>query len=107
MSDTAFVGNTNLLELIGLGLAIDDTFVNDAAVTVTVKTAAGVNVVGPAWPIPMVYVAASDGVYRSILQDSLPFVAGDEYVAYINVDAGVDRIGHWEFEFTPVTRVDV
>jgi hypothetical protein len=101
---TVFVGNTNVLELLGLKSAIEDAFVNDADVTVTVKDKAGEEVAGQTWPTTMDYLAASDGNYRAIVKDTIQFVHDKEYRAFIEVDAGADRIGHWEFKFTPTVR---
>ncbi|RWH86448.1 MAG: hypothetical protein EOR77_21610 [Mesorhizobium sp.] len=98
------VGNTNIIELSGLKSAIEDSYVNDADVIVTVKDAAGTNVSGQTWPAAMAYVADSDGLYRGILEDDLGLVDGTTYTAHIDADAGTNRIGHWEFAFVPKTR---
>jgi len=103
---TAFVANTNLLTLVGLQDHITDLYINSATVIVTVKDQNGVNVLGMTWPATMNYVAASNGNYRLALEADLAFVAKRNYTAYIEVDAGSDRIGHWEFKFKPETRVD-
>lgn len=101
---TAFVANTNLLELIGLTSAIEDEFINDATVTVTIKDGVGNNVTGATWPLAMDYVTASDGNYRTILTHELAFAHNAKYVAAIDADGGTNRIGHWEFPFRPATR---
>ncbi len=101
---TVFVANTNVLELLGLKSAIEDEFVNDATVTVTVKNKAGENVTGQTWPTTMDYVAASEGDYRAILEDDLKLEAGKDHTAFIEVDAGADRVGHWEYKFKPIVR---
>ncbi len=100
----AFVANTNLLELKGLKSAAEDTFIDDADVTVTVKDGEDTNVEGQTWPATMDYVDGSDGDYRTVIQDDVEFVAGETYYAHIEVDAGTDRIGHYEFAFVPKTR---
>lgn len=102
---TAFVANTNVLELIGLRSNINDTYINDATVTVTIKDADGVEVTGETWPLTMDYVAASNGNYRAILVDGLALVGKRKYVAYISADGGTDRIGYWRFEFKPQDRI--
>ena len=101
---TAFVANTNVLELQGLHSEIEGAYVNDATVTVTVKDEDGVAVTGQTWPLTMQYVATSQGDYRAILKDTLALVAKQNYFAFIDVNAGIDRVGHWEFKFKPVTR---
>jgi hypothetical protein len=103
---TAFVANTNLLTLVGLKDHITDAFISTATVTVTVKDQNGSPVSGMTWPATMSYVAASDGNYRLALEDDLALIAKRNYTAFIEVDAGAARIGHWEFRFKPETRVD-
>jgi hypothetical protein len=100
---TAFVANTNLLELSGLKNVAAGTFINDATVTVTVKKA-GTNVAGASWPLTMDYVAASDGIYRAVLSEDLALVARTHYTAFIDADGGDGRVGHWEFDFRAETR---
>lgn len=102
---TAFVANTNVLELIGLKDEVAEAFINDATVTVTIKDILeDEEVEGETWPLAMVYVTASDGDYRAILSDELSLVAKRKYLAYIDADGGADLIGHWEFHFSPKTR---
>jgi hypothetical protein len=102
---TAFVANTNVLELTGLTSNIEEAFINDATVTVTVKDTADVDVTGETWPVTMDYITDSDGNYRAILIDALPLVGNRKYIAHISADGGEDRIGYWKFEFTPQDRV--
>ncbi|MER9355555.1 hypothetical protein NKI61_19995 [Mesorhizobium sp. M0514] len=104
MTCIVYVANTNVIELDGLKSAIEDEFVNDATVSVTVKDEAGAEVTGQTWPEAMAYVAVSDGLYRGIIEDGVEMTAGTTYVAHIDVDAGADRVGHWEFNFVPKTR---
>lgn len=100
---TAFIANTNLLDLVGLKAEVGDEFINDAVVTVTIKDLNGVNLSGETWPLTMEYVSGSDGTYRVALVNTLPFLR-QTYVAHIDVDAGEDRVGHWEYKFKPVIR---
>ena len=105
MATIVYVANTNVIELIGLKSAIEDEYVNDADVLLTtVRDSDGVEVSGQSFPWTMDYVADSNGDYRGILQDGLEIENGKTYTAIIDVDAGPDRIGHWEFPFTPKTR---
>jgi hypothetical protein len=101
---TVFVANSNVLELQGLKSAIENVFVNDATVTVTLKDSSGASVSGQSWPTTMAYVAASSGNYRAIMKDTLALIAGASYTAFIEVNAGADRIGHWEFKIKPSVR---
>lgn len=100
---TAFVANTNVLQLVGLKAALDGAWINDATVTVTIKDADGNNVAG-AVALDMTYAAGSNGNYSAILAAELPLLARRVYRAVIEVDAGTNRRGHWEFPFQPLTR---
>lgn len=99
-----YVDNTNLVELSGLKSAVEDEFISDATVRLTVKDEAGANVTGQTWPATLTYVDASDGVYRGIIEDDVAIEAGTTYIAHIDANAGANRIGHWEFAFVPKTR---
>lgn len=102
----AFVLNTNILELQGLKDALSDSYINNATVSITtIEDEDGVAVLPLSGsPITMSYVAGTNGNYRGVLDATLPFAAGVCYTAHIDADAGVDRIGHWEFPFVPLTR---
>lgn len=101
---TAFVANTNVLDLIGLKEEITEAFINDAAVEVTIKDGEGTNVGGETWPLAMDYVAPSDGDYRAFVSEDVELEANVKYVAYIDADAGADRVGHFEFHFKALAR---
>jgi hypothetical protein len=100
----AFIGNSNLLELKGVKARVDDTFINNATVTVQVEEIGGNPMDGEAWPLTMDYVLGSDGDYRVVLSHTLPFRHGYRYVAVIDADGGENRKGHWEFPFRPTVR---
>lgn len=99
-----YVANTNVIEVTGLKSAVEDTFIDDAIVTLTVKDADGNAVSGQTWPLALGYVDDSDGVYRGIIEDDVAFVAGTTYYAHINANAGANRKGHWEASFAAKTR---
>lgn len=100
----AFVANTNLLELRGLQTAIDEAYVNDATVTVTIKDDCGSNVTGQAWPAIMNYVSGSNGDYRAIISSAVQIKAGKKYFAEISASGGASEIGFWRYAFRPQTR---
>lgn len=106
MACNVYVGNTNVIELSGLKSAIEDSFVNDAEVTVTVKDEAGTNVTGQTWPLTLTSIDGTDpeGNYRGILKATIELTDGETYYAHIDANAGTDRVGHWEFAFKPKTR---
>lgn len=101
---TAFVANTNVLDLTGLKEEITQAFINNATVTVTIKDIDGTNVTGETWPFPMDYVAASDGDYRAFVSENIDLVANTKYIAYIDADGGANRFGHFEFHFKALAR---
>ena len=100
-----FVNNTNMLELLRLKSAVENTYINDAAVNVTVKTTAGANVSGQTWPLLLTYVPGSSGDYRGVLSENLAFAANTTYVAVVHANAGINRVGHWEVPFVPRVRI--
>ena len=93
----AFVANTNIIELRGLQAAIDESYVNDAVVFVTIKDDCGSNVAGQAWPAAMSYVEGSSGDYRLILASALQIKAGKKYFAEISATGGQSEIGFWKY----------
>jgi hypothetical protein len=101
---TAFVANTNVLDLIGLKNELSGASIDNATVTVTIKDDQGVNVAGATWPLTMSYVAASAGDYRAFLSEDLGFIAKGKYIAAIDADGGTNLVGHWELNFKPLAR---
>lgn len=99
---TVLVANTNIIELIGLKSAVDDTYINTATVTATIFDYHSDRAVGN--QLTLDYVVASDGVYRAMLAETLPFRPNADYIAYIEATAGAGRVGHWEIIFRPTVR---
>jgi hypothetical protein len=71
---------------------VADDFINNATVTATVRDQYGQPVGGQSWPITLVYVAESDGVYEGLLEDGMQLSAGRWYTVEITIDAGADLI---------------
>ena len=69
--------NDNCVTLTGLFNKITQTFVNDATVSVTIKDGEAVLINAQAMP----YVAASDGVYRTVILSTVAFPNG-----YVSVE---------------------
>ena len=103
-SSAVYVGNTNIIDLVGLSSEVDDAFINDADVEVTVVDEDGNEVSGQSWPLTMSYLPGSDGNYRGFISDEVSFVARDKYFANIVADGGANRVGRWSFPFRPQTR---
>lgn len=101
---SVFVDNSNVVEVRGLAVAVNDSYVNDATVTLTLKDADGQEVTGQTWPATMTYVTATDGWYRGVIEHDVELEAGVTYYAHIDADAGGDGYGHWEYAFVAKTR---
>lgn len=102
MANVFYFGNDHLIEVAGLQeVAGAAAYINDATVSVTVKTKAGATVAGP---IGMPYVAASDGLYQGTLPDDMAVTLGVEYVAEITADGGAGLKGFWQYPFTVRAR---
>ena len=101
-----FVANTNLISLLRLKSAVENDFIDDADVSVTVITAAGVEVAGETWPVTMEPAedSPSKGDYVAVLSEEIEFEANKSYIAVVDVDAGPGRVGRWEVPFTARTR---
>lgn len=99
----AYIGTDLTLQVAGLQNDVTSAYINDAVVTVTVTTAADVEVSGQSWPETLGYVAASDGDYRCTLQDAVAFVDDTAYKAKVTaVGGGLTR--YWEIPV--VAQVD-
>lgn len=99
-----FDGNDNILELNGMTDIVLDTFINNAAVTVTVKTLAGDSVAGQSWPLTMDFVPSSNGVYRATLAAALVIEPGKQYIAEIDADGGPGLKAFFETVLNVQTR---
>lgn len=104
---TAFVANTNNLDLIGLRNAATGTYVNDADVKVTVKDKAGSEVSGETWPLTMDYVTGSQGDYRGVISHEAALAAGQWYTAEITANADGVSVAFWQYSFKAERRIDL
>lgn len=107
MTQVIFNLNDNLLELIDLKDIVADAFANSATVAVTLVDEDDVEVVGESWPLTMTYVAASNGLYRAVLKDTLTLVVDALYTAKIDVNDGPNKVAHWKFLVRAETRTGV
>lgn len=96
--------NDNILECNGLKNGIDSAFQNSSTVTVTLVDKNNVNVVGDTWPKTLAYVAASDGIYRATILDTLTLTANENYVAKVTANAGAGLLAYWETPVVVKTR---
>lgn len=107
MSFQAFINNDNVITLAGLKDACNDTFANSATVEFTVTDKDGVEVpfdnTADAWPRPMPYIAASNGVYCGVLPVEAELVPEQVYIAVIIATQTGIR-GRWNLHFTAQHR---
>lgn len=102
--EIAWVGNNNTLELRALRDERTGEFLDAAAVTVTIRDAAGAPITGETWPKAVVHVEGSKGVYQANISYQAAFVPEGQYTAVIDVDAGDARRGHWELPLLAKVR---
>lgn len=102
-----FVSNDNLIELSGLrnNTAATGVYINDAAVSITLKDSAGVEVAGETWPLSMGYVTASDGIYRAVIENTITITAGLVYAAEVSAD-GDGLQAFWALTVIAATRTN-
>lgn len=102
MANTFFLGSDHLIEYADTQNVADGSYINDATVSVTVKTRLGTTVAGP---IAMPYVTASNGLYQGTLPHDMAVTLGVEYVAEITIDGGAGLVGLVKLPFTARDRI--
>lgn len=95
MQKILYVGNTNVFRVENLRDSQTDVLLTTATVSVTLKTEAGVAVSGQSWPVNMAAVSGEDGAYEGLLAAALALVAGNDYVAEVQVVNG-GAVGLWK-----------
>lgn len=91
-----YIGNNSIVDVTGLRNENTGETVATATVSMTLLDQAGAPVGGSNWPIPLVYVAESSGVYRATLPYTLALVEGGRYVARVVADAGDGLRAQWD-----------
>lgn len=106
MSVTLYVGNDNLIEVTELKNEAEDTYINNATVTVTLIDPAlsPQQVSGESWPLSLAYVSGSNGNYRATLVDTLSLSRSTKYIAQVSADGGTGLKGYWEVEAVAIIR---
>jgi hypothetical protein len=99
-----YIGNDSVMEVADLKNDQTGADINDAAVTVRLKTTAGADVDGETWPKTLNYVEGSQGMYRATLPYTLELAAGGRYVATIVADAGAGLRAEWDIDCVARTR---
>lgn len=97
MTMTKLYLTDDLMEIEGVQNAADDTYINNATVSVTlVDATTRVNIVGDTWPLTLGYVTASNGNYRGVLKSTLTLTKGQNLLALLTVDGGTGKRRYWE-----------
>jgi predicted secreted protein len=91
-----FRDNDMVLEVDELRDRVAGTFQNAAAVAVTLKDSASMNVTGATWPLSLAYVPSSNGLYRVTLPNGLSLVQDATYTAHLTANAGLGLVATWE-----------
>ena len=95
---TIYEENDAYIEVKGLLNRTTGAFVEDAAMTVTLRTLAGAEVAGHTWPAAMAFVVGTNGVYRAMIPAALDVTQGTSYVAVIEADGGPGLLAKWEID---------
>ncbi len=103
MASIYYYLNDMVIELKDLQNGVTLAYLNAATVTVTIVDESNVEVTGVSWPQTMVYVAASDGIYRVTIDKVLAVTVGEKYTAKITAaESGLD--GYWELDLRAEIR---
>ena len=95
--------NSNMVEVQGLQDAADDSYLNAATVSVTLKDLDGIDVVGETWPVNLPYEALSNGEYRGAISSGITLVKRQRLTAHIDAVEGA-LVAHWEIPVRVVRR---
>jgi hypothetical protein len=100
MTSRLYVGNDNLIELIGAQDEVTGSYLNLASCTFSVCDEAGVVI---AENIPMSYVDLSNGRYLGTLQSTVSLATGSMYYVEITLRQG-ELVGRWRQAAIAVDR---
>lgn len=94
-NNVLLIANDNTLELNGLRNATLDYFVQDALVAAELRDMTNNPVAGQDWPVSLDYVPDSNGVYRTVLENTLVLSHEQHYKLHIAAQ-GDGLTGSWE-----------
>jgi hypothetical protein len=101
MAGELFTLSDNLIQITGLINEVSGAYINDATVTATVvKKSDRTEVAGVTWPIAVVYVAASDGIYRGTLPYTMDIADREKLIVLLEIDGGAGLVQHRECSVT-------
>lgn len=93
-----FTGNDTVLEVAKLRNGLTGDMLNGADVSVTLLDGMSQPVDDVSWPLSLLYVAESEGIYRVTLPYSMPLQPNARYTAAISVNGGPGLVASWELE---------
>lgn len=103
-TEVIYLSNDNLLIVDAVQDSSDDSYINDATVTCTLKDLDGNAVTGQTFPLTLAYVSGSNGKYQGKLEDGLSLTARQAYIAHIDIDAGSDLLANIQLPVVAKTR---
>ena len=83
------------------------TFLNAATVQIIAlvdENGTAVDITPDTLPLALLYVAASEGIYRVTLKDSYEFILGQCHLATVRADAGAGLRAEWVLPIESRTR---
>lgn len=99
-----YVGNDTVLQMENLQDDIGGTFVGRADVQATLVDDQGNEVAGAIWPLSLVYLEGSKGMYRLTLPYTLALTPNRRYVVQVVADAGPGLHAEWAMECVAKAR---
>lgn len=96
----AYVDNDNVVRLDGatavnLSTGLHTYLDGTATVRFTITDLSNVPVPGETWPVPMTYIAASQGNFIGVVRRTVQLVANQDYKFIGEVTFGLDQYGKW------------
>lgn len=99
-----YTDNDTVVEVANLRNGLTGEALNSADVSVTLLDASGDPVDSVSWPLSLLYVTDSSGMYRVTLPYSMPLQPNARYKAVLVVDSGPGLYARWEVECVARTR---
>lgn len=93
-----YIDNDNVFQVEDVQDEVGGDYLTNAAVAVTVSDAQGNAVGGAGWPLSLVYVPASRGVYRATLPYTMDLQLNQRYSMLVTVDGGPGLHAEWTLD---------
>ena len=90
-----FIDNTSSVQVKGLSSALDNSYINDAIVSITLKDLNGVDIEGESWPVILQYTDGSNGDYTGSFSHDISVEDGTEYIGMIVATLVDGSRGEW------------